>query len=269
MANARGASVVGGWSQTKLINLLHNVQQNDAALRSSHATDITSNDLWASDLLPVDSPQPQPCEYQSHAPCNAPCNPFVDTFALEDEMSRGLGGLNMGCKVDSSATLSTMTQDSECGIQSIDSIWGDVPSYESWVPYRDASLNACEPLPAEAVPDDTQNAGLLSGDTTLMIRGIPCSFTQETLMEVLDNAGFAGTYTFLYMPRFETNLGYSFVNFRDGIYAQQCYYTFHGVMLKPDTSQKTCTISRAHIQGLAKLKKVFRKKRGHGPFFIE
>merc|ERR1719407_428270 len=61
-----------------------------------------------------------------------------------------------------------------------------------------------------------------SGITTLMIRGIPCSFTQEDLLTLVDSAGLKGKYNFFYMPRGGTtgsNLGYVFINFTETIHA--------------------------------------------------
>lgn len=104
-------------------------------------------------------------------------------------------------------------------------------------------------------------------EKTLMIRGIPCSLTQEDMMRILDDAGFAERYNFFYMPRFQANLGYAFVNFFDEADAQRCNVVFNGRKLNPISSEKVCTISAAHIQGIAKLKKLFRRKKSEAPFF--
>merc|ERR1719388_342474 len=97
--------------------------------------------------------------------------------------------------------------------------------------------------------------------TTLMIRGIPCSFSQDTLMKLIDNAGLKGKYDFFYLPRAGkngSNLGYAFINFTDTPAAEYCMATFNGIPLDPPRSTKVCTIAPADIQGLPNLRKHFR-----------
>jgi hypothetical protein len=112
--------------------------------------------------------------------------------------------------------------------------------------------------------------------TTLMVRGIPCSFSKDTLLNLLDNNGFTGRYDFFYLPRASntgSNLGYAFINFVDHESAEQCTLKFHGVPLDPTRSLKVCSMSPADIQGLANLKKHFRRtavSRGsRGPVFVK
>eukprot|EP00746_Dinoflagellata_sp_MGD_P147226 gnl/MRDRNA2_/MRDRNA2_79585_c0_seq2.p1 gnl/MRDRNA2_/MRDRNA2_79585_c0~~gnl/MRDRNA2_/MRDRNA2_79585_c0_seq2.p1 ORF type:complete len:404 (-),score=52.99 gnl/MRDRNA2_/MRDRNA2_79585_c0_seq2:201-1313(-) len=119
------------------------------------------------------------------------------------------------------------------------------------------------------------------GPTTLMIRGIPCSITQEELMELMDQAGLKGKYDFFYLPTDRTkstgkksvNLGYAFVNFTDHQSAEHCTTTFRDVPLAPGRSQKKCAISPADVQGIPSLKDHFKRaavmSRGaHGPIFL-
>eukprot|EP00746_Dinoflagellata_sp_MGD_P125667 gnl/MRDRNA2_/MRDRNA2_60489_c0_seq1.p1 gnl/MRDRNA2_/MRDRNA2_60489_c0~~gnl/MRDRNA2_/MRDRNA2_60489_c0_seq1.p1 ORF type:complete len:303 (-),score=56.49 gnl/MRDRNA2_/MRDRNA2_60489_c0_seq1:550-1458(-) len=122
------------------------------------------------------------------------------------------------------------------------------------------------------------NKGAVSKDTatTLMVRGIPCSFSQETLLAVIDDAGFTGKYDFFYLPRDEkkrSSLGYAFINFVDQESADLCTSTFTGLPLAPGRSLKTCMISPADIQGLPALWKHFRRtavSRGsNGPMFLK
>lgn len=112
--------------------------------------------------------------------------------------------------------------------------------------------------------------------TTMMFRGIPCSFTQEALICLIDDAGFKNKYNFFYLPRDgnrSSNLGYAFINFVDQQSAENCKATFEGVPLSPARSQKTCTISAADIQGLPSLWKHFRctavSRGSHGPMFLK
>merc|ERR1719265_1827493 len=84
--------------------------------------------------------------------------------------------------------------------------------------------------------------------TTLMVRGIPCSFSQDALIKTIDQAGLKGRYDFFYLPRAGnngSNLGYAFINFTDQEGAEHCMGTFNGVPLDPSRSTKVCTISQA------------------------
>lgn len=97
--------------------------------------------------------------------------------------------------------------------------------------------------------------------TTLMVRGIPCSFSQEALLQLIDEAGLQGKYNFFYLPRDgkrSSNLGYAFINFVDQDSAEIMTSTFTGVPLAPARSKKVCTVSPADIQGLTGLSKHFR-----------
>jgi hypothetical protein len=114
-----------------------------------------------------------------------------------------------------------------------------------------------------------------AGITTLMIRGIPCSFTQDDLLNLVESAGLGDKYDFIYMPRAgctNSNLGYAFINFVETIDAWTCAFTFNDIRLDPARSAKTCTVSPADIQGIPNLRKHFRRavvSRGpNGPLFL-
>lgn len=110
--------------------------------------------------------------------------------------------------------------------------------------------------------------------TTLMIRGIPCSYSQERLLEVLDRMGFQGRYDFFYLPRksHQSNLGYAFVNFVDVKWASMCSLALNGRALDVARSKKVLSVCPAHIQGLKGLKRHFKytcvaKTSDRGPVF--
>merc|ERR1719379_2790882 len=110
----------------------------------------------------------------------------------------------------------------------------------------------------------------------MMVRGIPCSFSQDLMMSIIDNAGLTSKYNFFYLPRAGnngSNLGYAFINFIDHESAEKMSAHFNGVPLDPSRSMKVCTISPADIQGLANLRKHFRRtavSRGcRGPVFLK
>jgi len=93
--------------------------------------------------------------------------------------------------------------------------------------------------------------------TTLMIRNIPGKYSQNDLMIDLKDAGFGGTYDFLYLPIDKgtaANVGYAFVNFMDSTVAAKCKGSFEGhrFALHQRSSTKLARISVAHLQGLEK-----------------
>jgi hypothetical protein len=111
--------------------------------------------------------------------------------------------------------------------------------------------------------------------TTMMIRGIPCSFSQEALMSRMDEIGLKGKYDFFYLPfdsNKNANLGYCFINFVDQESVDRCTAAFKGVALAPYRSAKTCKVVPATIQGLPSLWAHFRNtavSRGsRGPMFL-
>merc|ERR1719321_915775 len=138
-----------------------------------------------------------------------------------------------------------------------------------------------QPPPKVVTPPKKQDLKELNTEpvdevTTLMIRGIPCSFSQDTLMKLIDNVGLKGKYDFFYLPRagnHGSNLGYAFVNFIDAQCAEHFVATFNGVPLDPARSMKICTVSPGDIQGLGNLRKHFRRtavSRGsRGPVFLK
>lgn len=93
--------------------------------------------------------------------------------------------------------------------------------------------------------------------TTMMIRNMPGRYSQNDLMNDLQQLGFAGTYDFLYIPidkRTAANVGYAFVNFVDHIWAQRCAERFEGYRFSHQkrSSNKLGTVSVAFLQGLEK-----------------
>eukprot|EP00418_Pyrodinium_bahamense_P070883 CAMPEP_0179088044 /NCGR_PEP_ID=MMETSP0796-20121207/40036_1 /TAXON_ID=73915 /ORGANISM="Pyrodinium bahamense, Strain pbaha01" /LENGTH=407 /DNA_ID=CAMNT_0020785561 /DNA_START=74 /DNA_END=1297 /DNA_ORIENTATION=- len=67
--------------------------------------------------------------------------------------------------------------------------------------------------------------------TTVLLRNLPTDFTRETLLELLEDEGFEGTFDFVYLPMdfgANTCLGYAFVNFVSSNDAQRCWHIFGG-----------------------------------------
>eukprot|EP00434_Breviolum_minutum_P006330 symbB.v1.2.005585.t5/scaffold326.1/size228935/7 len=91
--------------------------------------------------------------------------------------------------------------------------------------------------------------------TTLMLRNVPNAYDRETLMEELDQLGFAGCFNFLYLPidsATKNNVGYAFVNFNDEKMSEDCMNNMTGYFFKgqPYNRRRAAIVSVAHLQGL-------------------
>lgn len=88
--------------------------------------------------------------------------------------------------------------------------------------------------------------------TTVMIRNIPNKYNQQTMLGMLEEAGFNGTFDFFYLPidfRNRCGLGYAFVNFLSPGAAANVYRHFHGRRWDEFNSKKVCEITYARVQG--------------------
>jgi len=91
--------------------------------------------------------------------------------------------------------------------------------------------------------------------TTLMIRNLPYSLTQQELLQAVDDAGCAGECDFLYLPhkfKEHKNLGFAFVNFKDAEVASKFSADWHHTYrFKMGSMHKPLNISAAAVQGRA------------------
>jgi len=82
--------------------------------------------------------------------------------------------------------------------------------------------------------------------TTVMLRNLPNNYTREMVLAMLDDAGFAGSYNFLYLPiDFKTQacLGYAFVNLVEPSEVPKFWETFNGFAKWAFTSKKVCCVT--------------------------
>eukprot|EP00930_Biecheleria_cincta_P038608 TRINITY_DN2651_c0_g2_i1.p1 TRINITY_DN2651_c0_g2~~TRINITY_DN2651_c0_g2_i1.p1 ORF type:complete len:470 (+),score=97.67 TRINITY_DN2651_c0_g2_i1:29-1438(+) len=91
-------------------------------------------------------------------------------------------------------------------------------------------------------------------DTTLMIRNLPGSLTQEMLLNELDQSGFVDRYDFAYMPRCHNtgnNKGYAFVNMVNSSIASAFRGSWHrSRRFGLKDGDAFLNVSAAKIQGL-------------------
>jgi hypothetical protein len=89
--------------------------------------------------------------------------------------------------------------------------------------------------------------------TTLAIRNLLFSLTLQDLLEALDEAGYANTYDFVYLPRKvkeHKNLGFAFVNFVNSEVASRFSAEWHrSHHLRVGSSRQPLNISAADVQG--------------------
>lgn len=82
--------------------------------------------------------------------------------------------------------------------------------------------------------------------TTVMLRNLPNNYTREMLLKLIDSAGFAGKYDFLYLPTDFTSLaglGYAFVNCTNPADATRLWEHFDGFSDWGLQSSKVCTVA--------------------------
>jgi hypothetical protein len=85
--------------------------------------------------------------------------------------------------------------------------------------------------------------------TTLMLRNLPNQYTRDMLLELLGTVGFAGKYTFVYLPiDFKTHagLGYAFVDLVSREETDRMRNMFEGFSQWAMRSEKVCTVSWSH-----------------------
>lgn len=87
-----------------------------------------------------------------------------------------------------------------------------------------------------------------------MLRILPCNFTADMLLDLLDGNGFPARFNFVYLP-FDFNrrqsIGYAFVNMVTTQDAQLAWKRFHGFQQWNIPSNKACEVSWGDLaQGL-------------------
>ena len=99
--------------------------------------------------------------------------------------------------------------------------------------------------------------------TTVMIRNIPIKYTDEILIEALDE--FNGKYDCLYMPydyEKNGNKGYAFINFVNPLHILYFYEKFNGKKWIYFESSKICELNCAHFQGINEIQKHAKNYKG-------
>jgi len=93
------------------------------------------------------------------------------------------------------------------------------------------------------------NAPATDEFTTIMLRNLPNLYTRDMLVDLLNNEGFAGKYTFVYLPiDFKTHagLGYAFVDLISPYETDRMRQHFEGFSSWALRSEKVCSVSWSH-----------------------
>jgi len=91
-----------------------------------------------------------------------------------------------------------------------------------------------------------------NGTVTVMMRNLPNKYKQCMLMEEINQAGFQGTYDFVYLPidpETNANKGYAFLNFIDTKYAWAFKMAYEGKRMLQFNSNKFVSVTPATLQG--------------------
>jgi hypothetical protein len=109
-------------------------------------------------------------------------------------------------------------------------------------------------------------------ETTVMVRHIPCKYSQEALMEeVLE---FSSNFDYFYLPpartaKIEKNLGYAFINFKSLQEAEEFTHAFQGYQFKLfPNSLKRATVNYAELQGKEANLESYRKSKCYNTKFV-
>lgn len=125
------------------------------------------------------------------------------------------------------------------------------PPKKSFQPYHAQSVPKSEDL--EAVAFSRQNSGEVGDVTTMMLRNIPNKYTQNSLLQEINDLGFTGTFDFFYLPmdvHNRSNVGYAFINFLRPDDAELFRQKFSDHRFQRFQSRKISSVCTAHVQGL-------------------
>mmetsp|Transcript_65362 Transcript_65362/g.156271 ORF Transcript_65362/g.156271 Transcript_65362/m.156271 type:complete len:426 (-) Transcript_65362:34-1311(-) len=127
-------------------------------------------------------------------------------------------------------------------------------------PMQQPAKRTFQPYHAQSVPrsQDLAKSGKQGAKadvplTTMMLRNIPNKYTQSSLIQEINEAGFLGTYNFFYLPmdvHNRSNVGYAFINFLTPADAEHFQERFSNHRFSRFSSRKIGSVCAAHVQGL-------------------
>jgi len=146
-----------------------------------------------------------------------------------------------------------------------------LPSMDSWQSWDQQSMESGTVagahyfvpvmITAPCVPEQMSSVGQISCEcpppewantTTVMMRNLPNKYTQRLLLADINEAGFIGTFDFLYLPidtETNANKGYAFVNFSEPGFAWMFRQGYEGRRMPRFNSDKVVSVFAATLQG--------------------
>lgn len=82
--------------------------------------------------------------------------------------------------------------------------------------------------------------------TTVMLRNVPYNCSRDSVIKMMDEAGFCGLYNFIYLPidfRSRSGFGYTFINMVSNEAAEKFFAQFNGFSDWPMRSQKVAEVT--------------------------
>ncbi|CAE8714520.1 unnamed protein product [Polarella glacialis] len=127
----------------------------------------------------------------------------------------------------------------------------NVSTKKNFQPYHAQSVPKPQNLEANAF--ERQTSGESQPVTTMMLRNIPNKYTQNSLLQEINDLGFSGTFDFFYLPmdvHNRSNVGYAFINFLLPEDAERFRQAFSEHHFQRFQSRKISSVCTAHVQGL-------------------
>eukprot|EP00930_Biecheleria_cincta_P006887 TRINITY_DN107989_c0_g1_i1.p1 TRINITY_DN107989_c0_g1~~TRINITY_DN107989_c0_g1_i1.p1 ORF type:complete len:238 (-),score=27.30 TRINITY_DN107989_c0_g1_i1:299-928(-) len=100
--------------------------------------------------------------------------------------------------------------------------------------------------------------------TTVMMRNLPNKYTQKMLLGEINEAGFSGSFDFVYLPvdpETNANRGYAFLNFKEPGVAWKFRQYFEDRKMNRFNSNKVVKVTPATLQGYDKNYEHYSSKR--------
>jgi len=177
---------------------------------------------------------------------------FVGSVEEEEESEREMQMVGASQASDASeadeAPLALMTATAHSGANTSDaSEEADEAALTLMAAPARSGANGSDCTSAASVPAPWANT------FTVMMRNLPNKYTQEGLIQEINEAGFLGTFDFFYLPidpETGANRGYVFINFVEPSYAWLFRTTYEGRRMSSSSkSRKVISVTPAALQG--------------------